>query len=374
MILMDEIKPYLLAMLLLTMLVLCSACKKSSLPKPPTPHVQTLIVSATHVPVIKEYIGITQSIASVDIKARVKGFLIKKNFTEGKPVKQQQLLYVIDPRPFEAKVALARGQLAEAQANQQYQQVQYERLKKLVAQGDVSKSNFDQVSAQFAQAKAQVAIAQAQLDDAKINLTYCYMYAPVAGLISHKYVDVGNLVGGAEDTLLANVVQLNPMYVQFSPSVSDYAEFSQYQTAQPFAVKVTLPADNTAVFKGQLDLVNNQAETATSTIFMRATIDNSKTQLLPGVYVNIAVLLTQKKPAMLIPAPAIMETQGRRSVYLLDKNNQVKSQEIQTQGQINSQYIVTDGLKVGDKIITSNLQKIRAGETVIPLKSAPNPQ
>lgn len=355
----------------LVTLAFCTAvwiggCSQSKAPKPPTPHVNTVVAISSTIPITKEYIGITQSIASVDIRARVQGFLTKMNFVEGKPVKKNQLLFIIDPKPFEAKLDLAQGQLSQSIATKEYQQIEYLRMKELVVKGDVSKSRFDQVASRFNEAVAQVEISTAKVEVAKINLSYCYMYSPVDGIISHKYVDVGNLVGGAESTLLANVVELNPIYVEFSPSIGDFSELLKYRANMPFNVEITLAGDKSIKFSGKIDLINNQADVPTSTILMRAIVENPENLLLPGIYVNLNLKLTDKSSAILIPAIAVMEIQGQRSLYILAEGNKVQPRVIQTGEQIGSSYTVTSGLKAGETVITSNLQKIRPGQVVIP--------
>ncbi len=339
-------------------------CRDKKSAPPPIPVVQVLEVKTTNIPLTKKYIAISQSMASVDIRARVQGFLTKMNFIEGAAVKKGDELYVIDPSSFIASLNLAQGQLAAAIAQKEYQQVQYARLKNLVAKGDVSKSNYDKTSSDYSAAIAQVQIASAQVEQAKINLSYTSMHSPIDGIIGHKYVDVGNLVGGAQDTLLANVVQLDPIYIQFSPSVEDYGTFLKYQQNRPFTVEATFPQNKSIKFSGKMDLVNNQANATTSTVLMRAIIENPKGLLLPGVYVDCTVTLTTKNPAILIPLKAVMETQGQRSVYKVSKENTLHAQVITTQGQFGDSYIVTGGLQDGDTIVTSGMQKIRSGMRV----------
>lgn len=348
-----------------------SGCSDSKSTKTlPRPSVSVIKVSTTTIPLSRDYIGITQSIASIDIRARVKGFLTKMNFIEGKLVKKDQLLFVIDPQPFEAKLSLAKGKLAKSIANKEYQQIQYLRMKELVAKGDVSKTHFDEVSAKFGEAVAQVEVDSSEVDVAKINLSYCSMYSPIDGLISHKYVDVGNLVGGLESTLLANVVKLEPLYVQFSPNVDDFNNFLKYRDNMPFKVEVTLPKNENMVFTGKIDLVNNQADVPTSTILMRAIIDNPKSLLLPGIYVNLKLHLTDKYPAILVPMKAVVEIQGQRSLYVVGAGNKVEQRIIQVGGQYKESYIVTSGLKDGETIIASNLQRIRTGEVITPISGS----
>ena len=339
--------------------------------QPPAPPVPAIKAMTTAIPKYKEYIGITESIAAVAIKARVEGFLLQKHFIEGNPVKKGQLLYVIDQRPYEAQLDLAKGTLARNIADQEYQHVEYVRMKELVKKGDVSRSEYDKVDAQYKAAVASVDIAKAQVEEAQINLSYCSMSSPVEGIIGKKYVDIGNLVGGGENTLLANVVQLDPIYIKFSPSVNDFNEFLKYRANMPFKVKATLPQNNKLVFHGKVDLVNNEADIPTSTIFMRASIDNPQQLLLPGIYVNISLLLTDKEQVILIPAQAVTETQGQYSVFVVNEKNQVEVRTMTSGGQYNQQYIVKSGIKVNDIILTDGLQKIRPGETVTPKFAEP---
>ncbi|WP_165482682.1 efflux RND transporter periplasmic adaptor subunit [Legionella gresilensis] len=350
--------------LLFIVITSCSDQKPSA--APPKHQVPVSEIKTSYIPVYKEYIGITQSISSVDIRARVEGFLIKMNFVEGSIVKKNQLLFVIDPKPFEAQLNLAQGQLSRSIAEKEFQQLEFLRLKALVAKGDVAKARFDQVNALYREAIAQVDIQTAKVEQAKINLSYCSMYSPIDGIISHKYVDVGNLVGAGEKTLLANVVQLNPIYVEFNPSTSDFTELLKYRSNMPFKVEVTLPNDKNSRFYGKVDLINNQVNVSTSTILMRAIIDNPKNLLLPGIYVDVRLTLANKSPAILVPIAAVMQNQEMRSVYIVTSNNKVQSRTVTVSGQQDENYIITAGLKEGDRVILNGLQKLQPGMEVIP--------
>ncbi|KTD25714.1 HlyD family transporter secretion protein [Legionella lansingensis] len=345
--------------------MLITGCHQDKQPTAPTPTVSAIKVVSSQIPIYKEYIGITQSIASVGIRARVEGFLTQMNFVEGKPVKKDQLLFVIDPKPFEAQLELAQGQLARSIADQEFQRVQFLRMKELVAKGDVSQSRYDEVRATYQEAEADVEVGRAKVEEAKINLSYCYMRSPIDGIIGERYVDVGNLVGGTKNTLLATVVKLDPMYVQFSPSVNDFGEFLKYRENVPFKVEVSLPQNKDLVFRGQVDLVNNQADVPTATILMRALIQNPEKLLLPGIYVDIKVILTEHGDVILIPSKAIMETQGEKSVYVINKENEVEVRTITTAAEYEDQSIVKSGLQIGDVIMTSGLQNVKPNQKVI---------
>lgn len=345
-------------------LIACSG--ENNMPKQAPLTVSTKQVQYQRIPIIKQYIGITKSMQAVDIRARVEGFLIKKNFTEGKLVNKDQLLYVIDPRPYKAKLDHYEAVLKSNIAERDYQALEFVRFKKLVSQGNVAKVRFDNVKAKLKEAQASVALAKADVEQAKLNLDYCYMKSPLTGRIGEKLVDVGNYVGGADKTVLAKVVQLNPIYVEFNPSVSDYAEFINYRHNKTFAVTVTMPPDNTTSFKGKVDMINNQANVSTSTIEMRAIIDNPDKLLLPGIYVNVDLILDNDSKQLLIPSEAVSDVQGQRSLFILGKDNKVIVRKITTSGEYKGQTIIKSGLKAGETIILDNLQKLRPAMSVTP--------
>ena len=161
-------------------------------------------------------------------------------------------------------------------------------------------------------------------------------------------------------------MELDPIYVQFSPSIEEYGTFLKYRKNMPFNVQATLPHDSSLVFKGAVDLVNNQADTPTSTLLMRAKIHNSDKLLLPGIYVNVTLELTKDEPTLLVPAASVIELQGQKTVYLVNASNQVEATNIKTSGSYKQHYIVTSGLKQGDMIIVDGLQKIHPGQQVTP--------
>lgn len=326
--------------------------------------VTAIKIHNSNIPLEKTYIGITKAIAQVDIKARVKGFLQEMNFVEGMPVKNGQLLFVIDQLPFKTKLDYAIGTLDKAKAEQEFQEVEYKRMEALVKKGDISKSRYDRAAAGIKEATANVLIAKSQVEDAKINLGYCSMHSPFDGIISKRYVDIGNLVGGTIETLLANVVQLNPIYVEFNPSVSDFATMQNYKNNMPFHVHVSIPYNEKNIFSGEIDLINNTADVGTSTILLRASIKNPENILLPGIYVNITVRLEDNFPTILVPSEAVLEIQGKRSVFVVSKDNKVESRSIVTDGQYHQQFIVTKGLEDGDIVITTGLQKVNVGTDV----------
>lgn len=361
---------YFSLLLILPLYLLQSGCDfDKSTPPQPTLQVSVMKIQQTAIPVTKDYIGVTSSMSNVDIRARVQGFLKSYNFVEGTIVKQNQLLYVIEPEPFKAAVDSAQGQLDESIANAEFDKLNAERQYILYKKQAVSEQESDQATATYKAALGTVETNKANLEQAKINLSYCYVYSPITGMIGETQVDVGNLVGGSEATILANVVQLDPIYVSFNPSVNDYAEILKYKSKNPFKVEVTLPQQSGYLFTGEVDLVNNQVATDTSTLLMRSEVSNPKNLLLPGLYVNVKLILGTNPNAILVPAAAVMSDQSLQHVYTLNAKNEVVATRITSHIQYENYLVVDSGLKPGDIVITNNLQKIRPGITVSPTTS-----
>lgn len=360
-------KKYIYGLLILGLLIiLLFSCRPPSFNIPNLDKVNAIKVKLTKIPLYQDYIGTTKAISTVSIKARVQGFLEQMLFIEGKHVDKDQLLFVIDERPFIAKLQEAEGVLKKAKANLLFQTVEYYRMKDLVEKGKISQEKFDETTAKYESAQGDLATAEGQVAAAKINLSYCAMRAPFPGRIGKKYVDIGNLVGGKEDTVLANVVQLNPMYVEFYPATSDFATFIQYRKNAPFAVEVTLPEQITPKFHGKINLVNNETNINTSTILMRAEIENPEEILLSGLYVNLRVILANEVEKILIPMNAVVATEEYRSVFVLNQQHKVESRKIVISGQYAQQYIVESGLKPGDVVFTDYLYRLSDGMVVTP--------
>jgi len=333
--------------------------------------VQAMTLRFTPIPIEKDYIGFTKSMDAVDIRARVEGFLEKMLFIEGKRVKKGSVLYIIDQKPFIAKLDEALGKLDHAEAASEYARIQYLRMKDLVRKGDISKTKYDEVYSAYKIALSDTEVAKAQVETAKINLSYCSLKAPFDGLIGKKYVDLGNLVGAGESTLLAKVVRLDPIYVEFNPTVNDYSEFIKYRENAPFSASVSLPDYEQIQFEGKLNLVNNEADVKTSTILMRADIKNPNLFLLPNMYVNIKLRLADNIATILLPSAALIQTQEKRSVWVVNQQHQVEMRSVEIAGEYQNNSIIKSGLKKGDVVIIKDVQKIQPGMNVTPLFSTP---
>lgn len=326
--------------------------------------VSMLQITKTPITFKKEYVGFAKSVASVDIVARVDGFLDGMYFAEGRPAKKGELLFQIDKKPYEANLLSAEGQVLKAKGNLEYQKVHYLRMKNLVAKGDISKEQYDQAHAKYLEAQGNLKSAIGDREQARINLGYTSMYAPFDGLIGYRRVDVGNMVGGKYTTTLASIIQLNPIYVFFSPATSDYVDIIKYKENMPFPIEATLPLHKEVVFKGKVDSIDNKVDLPTSTLAMRALLENNDFLLRPGVYLNVTLFLTDKLPAILVPKVAVIEIQGQRGVFVVDKDSKAAIRFIDFSEEYEDSYIVEKGLREGETVILSNLQKLKPGMLV----------
>jgi RND family efflux transporter MFP subunit len=323
-------------------------------------------VSPQEVPIYREFVGTTASIQSVDIRARVEGFLDEMAFEEGDDVNEGALLFVIDKRPFEATLAEAKGQLAKDQAALAFAQNQVERYKSLAEKDYVSKEQYDGYVTQAEELTAAVEADKATVEQAELNLSYCTMVAPFSGRIGRRFVDVGNLVGAGEKTKLAELVQLDPMYIYFSPSGKDSMEVIRHMREGPVEARLVFSGKKVSKHVGQVDFVDNVVAPSTSTVMMRATMPNPERILLPGVYVDVRLKLAEVSDALIIPQKAIQEDQGGPYVMLIGKGKRVEQRYVELGESYDDNQRIMKGLEEGDRIVVDRLQLMKQDMKVRP--------
>ncbi len=360
--------PLTLSSIFLLLILTAAGCGKDDKSKtPPALPVTVAEVKSETLPVYLDYVGFTSSIQSVDINARVEGFLIERAFKDGADVKQGDLLFVIDPRPFEAALDAARALLAEDRAALAYAREQVRRYKPLVEKDYIAKDAYDDYLTQAAEAEAAVQADIANVTQAKLNLSYCRMYAPFDGRIGRRYVDVGNLVGAAgEATKLATIVQLDPLYVYFTVAEKDIPEVLRQQQKGDLTVSIVLPDESKHPEDGTVDFVDNIVDPAMGTITMRAVVPNGSETILPGQYVKVQLLLKEQPDTIVVPQQAIGDQQGQTFVYVVGDDNKVEFRSVTAGASYEENRIIEKGLKPGEKVITDGLQKVKPGVTVKP--------
>ncbi len=345
------------------------ACSQAVPPAQPPPQAGVVTVNPQAVPLTKDFVGRLSAFRTADINARVAGVLLKRTYKEGSEVKSGQVLFQIDPAPYQATLANARAQLAQAQATYTNARVNARRSQELAPKGYISKTDLDNALAAERTASAAVQAAQATVQTAKINLGYATVTTPIAGRAGEQQVTEGALVGQGTDTLLTTVDQIDPLYVNFTISVSELDELQQLQKSggvrltNPDATRVAITLPNGTAYPetGTLDFSSVNVNPATGAVNLRALLPNPHHTLLPGSYVTLKVSLGERHAAFLVPQAAVQRDISGTYVLLIGKDGKVTHQAVTTNGTSGNDWIVTAGLAAGDRVIVSGIQMVQVG-------------
>ena len=352
---------------------------------PPSPVVTSKPVSMP-ITTYLDVTGNTVAVNSVNLVARVSGYLDQINYTDGTVVKKGANLFVIEPEPYEAKLEQAQAAVAQAQAQVIYAQSQYDRQLDMIKQNATSQASVEQWLAQRDEAQAQVLQAIANEKIAAINYGYTSVQAPFDGRVSRHLVDPGNLVGNAAATQLATIDQLNPIYVYFNvnelallqvrAAMKAHGRDPNDVTGQPIAVG--LQSETDYPHPGKIDYVANSLDSTTGTIEVRAVLDNPEDVLLPGLFVHAQIPLGSPVTQLALPDTAIQSDQAGPYVYVVGANNVVSQVRIKT-GVENAGMTAVTGLQPDDQVVIDGIQNAAPGVTVapteqdIPAPTTPNP-
>ncbi|ODR94009.1 hypothetical protein AUC70_10505 [Methyloceanibacter stevinii] len=325
--------------------------------------VEVASAASAEIPLVEEFVGQTAAVKLVDVRAKVQGYLTERPFTEGADVKKGDVLFVIDQRPFQAEVDQNKAELEQNQGRLDFAKEQLTRYEKLKDEGTASVQKYESTRAEAIEAAGELAASQAALQNAKLNLDYATVTAPIDGRVSNTLVNIGNLVS-AEETLLTTLVQLDPIYVYFSPSEEDYQKMVPFQAKGPLKVSMVLTSGTEFPYQGAVDFVDNQVDPNTGTIKMRAVIPNPDKTQRPGQFVTAKVTLADKHQVLLIPAKAVAQDEGGHYVYVVGKDDKVNRQSVTIGPEYESSYVIEKGVKPGDRVVITGLQKVHAGAQV----------
>lgn len=349
--------------------------------KPHLPAVDVAIPVAKPVAGYEDFIGRTDAVSKVDIRARVSGYLVKVAFTDGDHVKKGQLLYEIDPRPFQAELDQALGTVERLEAEKKLLAIQVDRYTKLAAKGASSQQDLDEYIAKQAENVGAIKAAKANVEKAELNLDFTKITAPIDGKIGRTLITVGNLVN-ADATLLTTLMSIDPMYAYFSVEEPMLLEIRKSirdgiykeQTNQRVPVRMGLADDTEKTFplKGWLDFANNTVDPQTGTIEVRGVFENPYHEpekpalLMPGYFVRVRLEDSRPQETLLITDRAIGTDQGDKFVYVVDDANKVVYHRV-TLGQLfGGLRAIETGLKPGERVVVNGLQRIRPGLEVKP--------
>jgi membrane fusion protein (multidrug efflux system) len=348
----------------------CGAKPQAMGPMGPSP-VGVEIMHSEPVSLTSELSGRTTSVLVSDVRPQVNGLIKARLFTEGSLVRQGQPLYQIDPAPYQAALQQAQATLANAQAALTTARLKAERYKELVAINAVSKQTNDDAQAALQQAQASVQSGQAAVDAARINLGYTTVTAPISGRIGRSSVTPGALVTAGQPTALATIQETDRIYVDINRSVADVLSMKQaIQSGQVGAADtadVTLILDNGTTYplKGKLQFSDVTVDEGTGTVDLRAIFPNPDGTLLPGMYVRARLATATASNGILVPQGAVQrDPKGNASVYLVGADGKAAVQPVQLGQAIGEKWLVLSGLKPGDRVIVTGLQKVGPGAPV----------
>lgn len=371
------IKPLAIALATVTVLNACGQGAQQGAGGAPggpgMPSVGVIVAEASSVPLVSELSGRTTPFMVAELRPQVSGIVHKRLFTEGSEVKAGQTLYQIDPATYQAAYDSARASLARAEANLYSARLKAERHAELVKIEAVSKQANDDAIAALKQAEADLAAARAALDKAKIDLDFTRVASPISGRIGRSTVTPGALVTANQADSLATVQQLDPIYVDLTQSTGELLQMRRALEAgklkpvgdQSVPVRLVLEDGSLYAAEGKLAFSEVSVDTGTGSVTLRAIFPNAKGELLPGMYVRARLVQGQAEEAILVPHAAVSrDPRGNATVMVVGAEDKVEAKVVQTARSQGDKWVVTEGLRAGDRVIVEGLQKVRPGVQV----------
>lgn len=348
-----------------------SAQPKTAAAQPQAMPVPVAVIEEHEVITWDEFSGRLEAVERVDVRSRVAGQVKSAHFTEGALVKRDDLLVTIDPDPYAAEVDRAQAQVVAAQARVNYTKSERERAQRLWDESAIARRELDERVNAAQEAEANLRAAQAALTSTKLNLSYTQVRAPVSGRVGRLEVTVGNLVpAGPGAPVLTTLVSVNPIYASF-----DADEHVVLRALQDGQKAITVEAETVTnggkQLRGRLQLIDNQVNTRSGTVRVRAVFDNKDGSLIPGQFVKIRMGRAKAVPAILVSERAIGTDQDKRFVFVVGPDDKAIWRQVTLGGTANGQRIVTSGLEAGERIVVNGLQRVRPGAQLAPQLAAP---
>jgi membrane fusion protein (multidrug efflux system) len=373
---------FLIACILIQPLACSNEKENTATPSLPPTQVSVVQTQARDVPLYLEFVGQTAGLKDIAIRARVEGFLEGMHFQEGTEVKKGDLLYTLESQPFQEKVATRMSNVAEAETVMAKTKGDLDRYEPLARINAVSKSDLDAARAAYEAAIASLEAAQANLRGTEIELGYTKIYSPIDGIIGKSHAKVGDFVGRDPNPVILNTVsQLDTILVTFYITETQYLEIARYQ-AQMDKEGLESRQDNLELIlidgslyphKGRPDFVDREVNSTTGAMLVQASFANPEKLLRPGQFVRVRARSRIVKNGILIPQRCVMELQGMHNVYVVGADNTVKIREITVGPKVGSDWLITEGLEPGEKVVYEGLQKISDGAAVKPTIAQTSP-
>lgn len=332
-------------------------------PPPPLP-VSVIVAEPRMMPVVVEAVGRAEGSREVEIRARVTGVLQKQILREGEAVRAGDVLFSIDPAPFEIAVAQARAQLAQEQARLDRLQLEARRLRPLLDDRAISQREFDDNASALKQSQATLQAAEARVREAELNLSYTTVRAPIAGIAGRALRSEGNLVtAGTDAGLLTTLIQADPVWVRFSLSDDEHRQLRAAK--RPGSVRLVMPGGEVFPVAGRLNFAASSVDPRLGTVQLRAEFANPALGLLPGQYVR-ARLEVGEREGVLLPQQAVLQNEQGSFVWVVGPEGKAAARPVQAGSWIGREWVIRSGLQAGDQVIVDNLMKVRPGAAVQP--------
>lgn len=343
---------------------------------PPPPAVTVAAVTEEPITPSADFLGRVVATDTVDVRARVEGFLERRNFEEGQDVKKGDLLYLIEPEPYEIALEQAKAALVRAEADSLNADLQLRRGLELQQNRNIAAATVDDRRAAKASADATVLSQRAAVREAEINLGYTRITSPIDGRIGRTAFTVGNLVGQTND-VLATIVSQDPVYVTFPVSAVQVLQVRRQEIATGTTTKVIarlrLPDGSEYPATGEINFLDIRVNQDTDTLDVRATFPNPDGLLFPGQFANVTVEQGEPDERLVVPAASVQISQAGRTVLVVTADNKVESRPIVTGDQIGVNYVIQSGLRAGERVVVEGLQKVQPGQTVNATEQAAAP-
>lgn len=330
------------------------------------------------VPIYFDWIGTTEGYVNAQIRPRVQGSLQSREYKEGSLIKAGQLMFTIDPREYQAALDQALGDLGRAEANLGKTQLDVARFTPLAKEGAISQQELDNAIQAHQANKASVEANRAMVERAKLNLSWTKVTAPITGIAGISVAQIGDLV--TSSTLLTTISQVDPIKVYYPISEQEYLHFAQRireveagRGAQGASLELTLADGSVYPERGTFSLADRQVDLRTGTITVQGLFPNPENILRPGQYAKIRVAAETRKGALLVPQQAVQQLQGSHQVAVVGDDNKVDIRSVKVGEQVGNMWIITQGLKPGERIVVAGVQKVKTGMVVNPKPSVAEP-
>lgn len=347
------------------LIALCACSARKDPPKAPPPVPVTVAVAVQKdVPVQIRAIGNVEAFNTVSIKAQVNGAISRVHFREGDDVHKGALLFTIDPRPYDAALKQAEAALAKDRTQAKFASEQVQRYGSLLKDGIVTQDQYDQLRANADAYEAAIAADRAAVDNARIQLGYCYIHSPIDGRTGNLAVKTGNLVKANDVPILVTINQVTPILVTFTVPEKELGEIKNYLAAGKLKVDAVIPNDPKGPESGSISFLDNAVDMTTGTIKLKGTFANSGRRLWPGQFINVVMTLTTRPNSVVVPTLAVQTGQQGEFIFVVKKDNSVESRPVTVALSLGEESVIGRGVNPGETVVTDGQLRLVPGARV----------